>query len=365
MSLRAALGPAIDRAGAFLEAEGAAGFPEAHHRMRFPRWAGVGGGSVEHVAEVFAPAVIADLLVDAADLCEGEAAVRWRAVARRQADRVAQARLSDRPGGWSYFPDLPDLPPDLDSLGAAIRLFARAAPEHLPLVGDPIRIALAGTEANGLPRTWIIAPDAPLKARKRMRRGVRWHWGDTVDPEVCARFFLGLHAMDAARFAPEIARGAAAIAAAQAPGGLWPATWYAGPVYGTALCAELMVATGHTRAAEAGCAALAKAVHPAGGWGMWEAVPLDTAMALALLADGLPPEAVTRAVELLLSYQNPDGSWPGTQWIQMEVGRALGRVRRRITWQSDTVTTAFALRALLAVSRRIDPDMTTEKAETA
>ena len=29
-------------------------------------------------------------------------------------------KLTDRDGGWSYFPDLPELPPDLDSLSAAM-----------------------------------------------------------------------------------------------------------------------------------------------------------------------------------------------------------------------------------------------------
>ncbi|WP_424970893.1 prenyltransferase/squalene oxidase repeat-containing protein [Dinoroseobacter sp. S76] len=361
MTQTEALGPAIARASAFLKDQAAEGFPEAHHRMRFPRWAGFSSAQAEQVATQFAPAVIADLLLDVA-LCQDSAeAASWHEIARAQADRLAQARLSDRPGGWSYFPDLPELPPDLDSLGAAIRLFARAAPEHLPLVEDPIRVALAGAEPDGVLRTWIVAPDAPRKALKRMRRGVRWHWGDTVDLEVCARFFLGLYDMDAARFAAEIARASAAIAAAQAPDGSWPATWYAGPVYGTALCAQLMEVTGQDQAAEAGHAAMAACVHPDGGWGAWDSVPLDTAMALAGLAPHVTVGVQDRAVAHLLRFQNPDGSWPGTPWIQMEAGRALGKIQRRITWQSDTVTTAFALRALAIVAQQAEA----EQAETA
>lgn len=341
----------MDRASAFLQRAAADGFPEAHHKMRFPRWAGFSGGRAEQVATQFAPAVIADLLLDVAALRGMAEAVAWGAVAHAQADRLARARLSDRPGGWSYFPNLPELPPDLDSLGAAIRLFARAAPEHLPLVEDPIRIALAGVEPNGVLRTWIVAPEAAPKALTRMRRGVRWHWGDTVDLEVCARFFLGLYEMDAVRFEAEIACGAAAIAAAQVPDGSWPATWYTGPVYGTALCTQLMEVTGQDRAARSGRAAMAACAQPDGGWGAWESVPLDTAMALAHLASDLSANARMRAVAHLLNYQNPDGSWPGTPWIQMEAGRALGKARRRLTWQSDTVTTAFALRALATVAQ--------------
>ena len=49
-------------------------------------------------------------------------------IAHREARYVAQATLKGRAGGWSYFPDLPELPPDLDSLSAALHLFARVAP---------------------------------------------------------------------------------------------------------------------------------------------------------------------------------------------------------------------------------------------
>lgn len=358
------LGQAIHLAGAFLEAEAARGFPEARHHMSFPRWAGFGGAQAQQTSEAFGRAVIADLLLDIGALSNGTEARRWADIARAEADMVAAARLTDRVGGWSYFPDLPELPPDLDSLAAAIRVFARAAPDHLPLVEEPIQCALAGADADGGIRTWIVARENDPAALKRMRRGVRWHWGDTVDIEVCARFYLALLAMDPTRFAAEIERGAAYVAARQTPTGGWDATWYAGQVYGTALCCQLMAETGRTGAVDAGHAALTRLEYETGGWGNWQPVPLDTAIALSTSVRDHPRSAIERAVSFLIEYQNPDGSWPGTPWIKMEVGRALGRIQRTITWQSDTITTAFALRALVGVRHRLAASAEEDRSST-
>ena len=92
-----------------------------------------------------------------------------------------------------------------------------------------------------------------------------------------------------------------------------------------------------------------------GGWGTWESVPLDTALAIwSVVQDHIPDQSdsVGRGLDVLLEQQAPDGSWPATPWIKMDVGRAQGRVLRTLTYQSTTVTTAFALRSLLLVRQR-------------
>lgn len=57
--------------------------------------------------------------------------------------------------------------------------------------------------------------------------------------------------------------------------------------------------------------------------------------------------AFKRGVAWLLDHQTQAGHWMGTPWIKMEIGRAQGQVWRTATFQSDTLTTAFALRTLL------------------
>jgi squalene-hopene/tetraprenyl-beta-curcumene cyclase len=346
-----AVSAAIERGLAFLEAEAGRDFAEARHVMRFPRAAGFAGAVETHAAETFARAVLAGLLVDIADRLPPAASLR--AVARREATRVAAARLADRAGGWSYFPTLPELPPDLDSLGAAVALFARAAPELLPLCEEPIALALGQAAADGGIETWLIAPsDAPAD-RAAMCRGVARHWGRGADVEVCARFYDALALADPGRFGDAIVRGARFVASRQRPDGGWDAAWYWGEAQACDLGLRLL-----RRAPDAHepCARAAEfllgAQRADGGWGAWESVPLDTALAVgALLEAGAPPApAVARAVAVLLDRQTLTGAWRGTPWIKMDIGRAAGRVTRTATYRSATLTTAFCVRALAAAS---------------
>lgn len=360
----AAVDEAIARAEGFLLAAAAGGFAEARHEMVFPRWAGFHGAVERQSSDVFARAVIAGVLLDVAELQGGEAADRWLAIAAREAEHVAAARLDDRPGGWSYFPGLPELPPDLDSLAAAALLFARAAPQLLPLCEEPIRRALDSAAADGSVETWIVAPSSSPSQVRAMRRGIRRYWGDGADVEVCARFFRALHRVAPQRHAAAVEKGTRWVMSQQRPSGAWGATWYWGEVYGTALCLTLLREVGEAtgapgslaRAASLGVASLCELQRDDGGWGVWESVPLDTAIALRELAlddASVHRGRITRAVELLLAQQGTDGSWPATPWIKMDVGRAAGRVLRTLTHGSVPVTTAFCLRSLWTARCRL------------
>jgi squalene-hopene/tetraprenyl-beta-curcumene cyclase len=346
-------------------AEAGAGFSGARHEMVFPRWAGFHGDVERQSSDVFGRAVIAGALLDVAELQGGEGAARWAAIAAREAEHVAAARLGDRAGGWSYFPGLPELPPDLDSLAAATLLFARAAPHHLPLCDEPIRAALDGARADGSVKTWILDRANSSSQLRAMRRGIRRYWGDGAAVEVCARFLRALHRAAPQRCAAAVARGTRWVVSQQRPSGAWDATWYWGEVSGTALCLSLLrevegeagASDTLARAASRGIASLCGLQRDDGGWGVWESVPLDTAIALRELAlddAAAHRDRITRAVELLLAQQGTDGSWPATPWIKMDVGRAAGRVVRTLTHGSTTVTTTFCLRALVTARRRLN-----------
>ena len=89
-----------------------------------------------------------------------------------------------------------------------------------------------------------------------------------------------------------------------------------------------------------------------GGWGVWESVPLDTALSLWALGRPLLAEhreVVERAAGFLLHFQAEDGRWNPTPWIKMEVGHAQGKPCQILTYQSATLTTAFCLRSLLLI----------------
>lgn len=343
---------AIHRASAFLRQQAATGFAELRHEMRFPRLAGFTGAEDLQVSDVFARAVVASLLLDVAEAPATEAALadECRAIARREADYVASRRLDRCAGGWSYFPDLPELPPDLDSLSAALLLFSRIAPHWLARTERPISLALGGASPDGAIETWLVAPEDGEAATARMRWGIEHCWGRGPDVDVLAHFYLALASAHPLRYAGACARGAAWIERQQGADGSWPSTWYANPTYVAGVCLRLLRLFGASHEpARRALTWLRNAQHRGGGWGPRHAWPLDTALG-AWAAHMADPEAgrdlVRAAAALLEAHQNPDGSWPPSPWIQMPIGRASGRVARVATYHSVTVTTAFCLRTL-------------------
>jgi squalene-hopene/tetraprenyl-beta-curcumene cyclase len=347
--------PVLGAAGAqrYLMERAEDGFPEVRHTMRFPRAAGFTGTTEDQSSDVFARATLGGLLLDCAELARDDPAFRSAAlaVARREADHVAAAKLRDRHGGWSYFPGLPELPPDVDSLAAALSLFTRGAPEHTALCEEPLRLALDGLHSDGGIETWIIALNDDESARRIMRAGVERCWGSGPDVDVCANFYHALLRHDPARHAAVLARGAEFILSRQNAEGSWSASWYWGRVYGLSLCLAFLRALGTGEEAEARALEYLRATQREdGGWGLLESTPIETAAALWALgrpALDAEPAPARRALEFLLSMQGSDGGWGESPWIKMEIGRAQGRVMRTATYQSATLTTAFCLRSLL------------------
>jgi len=351
-AVRSRLAASIDGARRHLLAQAADGFPEARHVMRFPRQAGFTAEDERQSTDVFSRAVLASVLLDAAEI-DDDAAFRdaVRGLARREAEHVAAARLAHRVGGWSSFPGLPELPPDLDSLSAALLLFARAAPERTALCEEPVALALANARPDGSIATWLVSPRDDAADRALMERGVRLYWGDGADVDVCAHFYFALRAHDRDRYGEAVRRGARYVAERQSPEGAWTATWYHGEAYAAVLCVRLLRALGEPSPALARAAGrLLETERPDGGWGMLGPDPQETALALwALAGSGMEiPEAVgERAVCRLVDSQSPEGNWKGSPWIKMDVGRARGGGGPTLSYGSATLATAFCLRTLL------------------
>lgn len=351
--LARALPIAVDRAVEYLLAQADRDFAETRHVMVFPHAAGFTGAAEQQSSDVFARTVLAGVLLDIADLDadNGARARILRDLAGREAQHVARAKLNDRAGGWSYFPGLPELPPDADSLAAALRLFARVDRALTALCQLPIDIVLDDVRPDGSLDTWIIAPsDGPVH-RQLMERGIRDYWGRGADPEVCAHFYLALLELDRVRYTDAALAGARYILSRQDPDGSWAATWYWGAAYGIGLCLGLLRALGVAGDAVArGVDFLSRSQRDDGGWGPTRSLSLETGLALWALGPLALAEcrtSVEQATSFLLKRQTADGSWIPSPWIKMDIGRATGSVIRTATYQSITMTTTFCLRSLL------------------
>ena len=329
-------------------------FGEACHTMYFPRWAGFKVKAEKQSSDIFARAVLANILLDIAVLDDDEHfKAALAGIVRREARYVAEAKLPGRAGGWSYFPNLPELPPDVDSLAAALFLFTRAAPEFIPLCQEPINLALGSLLADGSLETWIIAPDDDREQRQLMEKGVRFFWGERPDVDVCAHFYLALLVCDPQAYGEIVRRGGQYLLAKQLSNGVWQGTWYTGHAYVTGLCLRLLQKLDIADAANADALRFFLASQrQEGGWGSWETDPLETALVISTLSNaGIKehPDVIARAVAYLIDRQTWSGYWNSGGWIKMEIGRPRGRVSKVLTYDSTTLTTAFCLRSLLWV----------------
>jgi squalene-hopene/tetraprenyl-beta-curcumene cyclase len=346
-----ALSDSVFRARRFLLSAAEDDFAELCHEMVFPRFAGFTGASEEQSSDVFARAELSSVLLDIATLeaPDTECAATWRSLARKGADYVAQAKLTDRAGGWSYFPGLPELPPDLDSLAVALYLFTRIAPEHADLCQEPIRLALANQRADGSLETWIVAPSDGPQQRQAMERGIRDYWGTGSDADVLARFAHALSCFDGLRFRDVVARIIPLVLGRQHPDGHWDVSWYYHPYYGTALCLRVLRKyQGAEHAVRRAVQFLRSSQNPDGCWGRGQMSPMDTALALwALHCAGETPTNGRGAVDGLIEMQATEGFWTGAPWIQMGIGRASGKATRVATYGSTILTTAYCLRSML------------------
>jgi squalene-hopene/tetraprenyl-beta-curcumene cyclase len=347
-----------ESASAYLLAQADQQFSEVRHRMKFSRAAGFTGSSEDQTGDIFARATLANLFLDIADLSPSpETTAMLRTVAAREARYIASAKVSDRAGGWSYFPDLPELPPDADSLAAALSLFARIAPDSTQLCQPAVELVLAGADADGAFETWIVAASDAPSNRARMEWAIQNCWGTGADADVLAHLYYALWLWDAERYAAAIARGAARVLDMQQADGSWRAAWYAGPAYGTAMAVRLLRAVGLGEAARQRAQGfLLDSQRDDGGWGDDSSFPLQTALSIAALHDAAPggdSMAIDRAAAALHERQLADGSWSASPWIQMEIGRATGKILHVATYQSVILTTAFCLRALLLQVSRV------------
>jgi squalene-hopene/tetraprenyl-beta-curcumene cyclase len=184
-----------------------------------------------------------------------------------------------------------------------------------------------------------------------MEWAIRNCWGTGADPDVLAHLYYSLWLWAPDRHGNAVRRGAARLIEMQQPNGSWRATWYIGPAYGTGLAVRLLRVAGMGEEARARARRfLLDTQGKDGAWGDDSSASLQTALNLAALSETEPAASATETASgaaALRERQLADGSWPSSPWIQMEIGRATGKILHVATYRSTTLTTAFCLRALV------------------
>ncbi len=355
------------------------GFGEARHIMAFPRdqfpldplrdAEGQGNQSFSAPSEyqygdVFQRAIIADVLCDANDHLHGQ----MQLLIDYEINYILSQRRSDT-GGWSYFPALPELPPDADDLAQVMQVLVRTQRQtDIMDTCEPLLSILLdeNVHADGSFETWILPVTGRMPIQERQAMFTRLAWGIGPDNDVMANLLYALVLYDWKRFAATIQHGVEYLKRQQEASGAWMSTWYHGAYYGTYVCLRLLTAVAHeSTAIQRAWHFLRSQQHPDGGWGMnGESDALNTALALLGLAvihhsartHNLWPrdqlkgdrERAARALGYLQGCQETGKGWPSCEFIRMEMGRATGDVLRTLSYGSRTITTAYVLKAALA-----------------
>jgi squalene-hopene/tetraprenyl-beta-curcumene cyclase len=330
------------------------GFGEARHLMGFPRELFSARDELQR-GDVFQRAVIADALCDADELLAGE----LRPVIDHEIAYLLGRRGAAR-GGWSYFPDLPELPPDADDLGQIMQvLVRRGRGEELSRhCTEPLSILFDDNRhPDGSFETWIIPAEGRTAEEELQARYASIAWGTGADAPVMANLLYALLLWDRRRYAEAIRHGARYVRRQQHADGSWSSAWYRGPYYGTYACLRLLHRVSpRSKEARRACEFLCCTQHADGGWGVLsESNALDTALALAglaILATMEPRDELRERAErgraYLCANRLAEGRWPATDFIRMDTGRATGTAGPILTYGSSTMTTTFVLKATLA-----------------
>lgn len=351
-------------------------FTEAAHVMYFPREQGFSSPQEEHYGDVFQRALIADVFCDAKEIL----AEQFQPIIDREVNYLLGCQRDYGVRGWSYFPHLPELPPDADDLAQVMQVLLRSGYQAKveKYCEVPLSILLQDNlYPDGSFETWIL-PSTNLTPEQHIQSfWVEQAWGKGPDPDVMANLLYALKMYNSERFAQVIERGVAYLESQQKQDGSWQSSWYHGPYYGTYVCLRLLTSV------NSNSPAISRAVNflyqhqqTDGGWGIEEtSEPLSTALALLSLGiveqkaitkrpdkaaiakneskvfQVVDSESITKASSYLQNCRKAEQYWSSCKFIRMELGRASNQVRAILFYGSQTITTAFVLKAALAWKR--------------
>jgi squalene-hopene/tetraprenyl-beta-curcumene cyclase len=325
------------------------GFGELRHIMAFPQSEGFTGKTELQFGDTFQRALIADVLCDARPLL-GDAA---STILDYEVDHVLNARSRVGVGGWIYFPELPELPPDADDLAQIMQVLLRTGRhgEVLEYCEPPLAVLLRnGRHPDGSFDTWIIPATGRTAAQERHVWFVGNAWSRS-DPEVIANLLYALNLYDAGRFRALLDVGGRYLERAQEADGSWTSTWYHGPFYGVHVALRLLAAVRPASPAVAAALTFLRSRQKSdGGWGVaGRSDPLSTALALLGLAaspprqrDQLDAERAERARRFLEAGHDQTAGWGRYPLIRMDLGNWTA------LYQSRTLVAAFIAKAALA-----------------
>lgn len=321
-------------------------FPEAKDRMFFSKSGGFIGDQEHQQGDVFQRALIVDTLLDARSFFPNA-----DEIIKKEVEKLVAAKLTRVSGGWSYFPSLPEMPPDTDCLAQVIQVLVKSKYEKIyEEVSDPVSLLLSQCSYDdGSFETWIVDNNDTSEETAIIKNAIErvWKMRGGKDNEVVANILYGLYLYDYPHLKDRIEKGVNCLEERQSKEGYWVSTWYWGNYYGTYISVRII------KAVKPDSPALKKAEdflinsqNFDGGWGEVGSDPLNTGLALLSLSllESKEKECYINSINYLCSTQNKRGYWDRVEFIKKDTGKII------FYYKSKTITTQYCLKALVALN---------------
>ncbi len=200
------------------------GFGEARHIMVFAQEQGFSSSQEYQYGDVFQRALIADALCDVDEQLGG----LLQPLLKEEVNYLLNCQRTTGIGGWSYFPDLPELSPDADDLAQIMQVLLRLdhTAEIVKFCETPLKFLLEDCAyPDGSFETWIIPKNQRTSEQENQAKWAKEAWGTGPDTDVIANLIYALWLYDSQRFSDQIKQGITYLESQQQADGSWLSSW--------------------------------------------------------------------------------------------------------------------------------------------
>ncbi len=251
----------------------------------------------------------------------------------------------DTIGGWSYYPTVNEIAPDIDTLGEIMQYFIKSNNGlFVNIYCEPsIDIALKQrTQLDGGIETWIIPKNNQTKIQIKQEDFSINKWGVGPDLEIVANFIYSLNLYNPSLYFVNIENALKYIVESQNEKGFWAGRQYYGNYYSTYVVLRALkeYSNSYSKAIDKALEYIIGSKNEDGGYGLNEnSDPLSTSFVLLSLKLFYKNSNsnIKQLEEYLRKKQNKEGFWSDVGFIKSKQNEA---------YKSKTLTTAFVLKSL-------------------
>lgn len=328
----------------------AKGYPELKHWMDFLHEEGFTATDQYLGGDVFSRAYILNLLLE---MCSYGIKIDQNEILS-EIEYLVGKKSRFFQVGWSYFPDLPELAPDIDTLSEMVKIWVSTGKNEVlkAVIYNTVDFALCNSRNdNGAFNTWILDENDKSEISIRALKAAKEIWGTEPDPEVNANFLNALSLLDFTKYEGVIEKGVDWLLGMQNEDGYWGSTWYVGNYYGCYICSKLFKKINLKNENVIYIIEyLKKSQNRNGSWGDADGNVLDTSYAISALVDIAQEKEIKiileRGIKYIIDQNDNSGYWGGCNFIKMNLGRVSGKTRI-ITYKSSILTTAMCINSIV------------------